>query len=329
MSLPVSLVDFAATSPGQSVASALQDSVRLAQAAEAHGFVRVWYAEHHNMPGIASSAPAVLIAHVATQTSAIRLGSGGVMLPNHAPLTVAEQFGMLAELYGPRIDLGVGRAPGTDQRTVQALRRSREAADSFPQDVAELLGYLGEHTRFPGVTAVPGRGTHVPVWVLGSSTFGAQLAAQLGLGYSFASHFAPDMLEHAARLYREAFVPNESGTGPHFIAAVNAIVGQTAEQAHAAREAAARRQVSRFLARDRTLTDAELDVLMDSPAAEQILAMMRYTAVGTAETVHAYLEDFGARVQADELMVSLGDPSLEGKLRTIEALGSARAQSKP
>ena len=197
MTLPLSILDLAPVRPGQSVADSLAASVALAQRAEQLGYRRVWYAEHHNNSAIASSAPAVLIAHVAAFTHAVRLGAGGVMLPNHAPLTIAEQFGTLEALHPGRIDLGLGRAPGTDQAAMRALRRYAASADRFYEDVLELQGYFAGEPVVPGVEATPGKGAQVPLYILGSSTFGARLAASLGLPYAFASHFAPQALEEA------------------------------------------------------------------------------------------------------------------------------------
>jgi luciferase family oxidoreductase group 1 len=193
-SIPLSILDLAIIGRGETAADALRCSVTLAQRAEQHGYRRIWYAEHHNMASIASSATSVLIAHVAAHTTTIRLGAGGVMLPNHAPLTIAEQFGTLATLHPGRIDLGLGRAPGSDQNTMRALRRDDRASERFPDDVVELQAFLRGTSRIPGVDAVPGAGTNVPLFILGSSLFGAQLAADLGLPYAFASHFAPAAL---------------------------------------------------------------------------------------------------------------------------------------
>src|SRR5699024_7607334 len=229
MSLPLSILDLATVGRDESVAESLANSVALARRAEELGYRRVWYAEHHNMPRIASSATSVLIAHVAAHTSSIRLGSGGVMLPNHAPLTIAEQFGMLATLHPDRIDLGLGRAPGTDQNTMRALRRDGSSAESFPRDVQELQGYLRDETLIEGVNAIPGRGTNVPLYVLGSSLFGAKLAAAMGLPYSFASHFAPDSLESAVAAYRNEFQPSEQLAEPHVIAGLNIIAADDAD----------------------------------------------------------------------------------------------------
>ncbi|HET8583781.1 MAG TPA: LLM class flavin-dependent oxidoreductase, partial [Jatrophihabitans sp.] len=218
MTVPLSILDLAPVRHGQSARDSFAASVALARLAEDAGYRRVWYAEHHNMPTIASSATSVLIAHVAAHTSAIRLGAGGVMLPNHAPLLIAEQFGTLETLHPGRIDLGLGRAPGSDRTTMYALRRDHTSADRFPDDVLELQGYLADETRVPGVNAYPGRGTRVPLYILGSSLYGAQLAALLGLPYAFASHFAPAALQDAVAIYRREFRPSEQLDRPYVIA---------------------------------------------------------------------------------------------------------------
>ncbi len=227
MRVPLSILDLAPIARGQTASDSFANSVALAQRAEELGYLRVWYAEHHNMASIASSATSVLIAHVGAQTRTIRLGAGGVMLPNHAPLLIAEQFGTLAAMYPGRIDLGLGRAPGSDQNTMYALRRDPSSADTFPQDVVELQGYLTGNTRVPGVDAVPGKGSNVPLYILGSSLFGASLAAALGLPYAFASHFAPAALEDALALYRREFRPSEQLEKPYAIAGVNVIAADT------------------------------------------------------------------------------------------------------
>lgn len=304
MALPLSVIDFATVRKDQSVGQSFADSVTLAQHAERLGYSRVWYAEHHNMSTIASSAPAVLIAHVAAHTERIRLGSGGVMLPNHSPLTVAEQFGTLAELHPGRIDLGLGRAPGTDPRTLRALRRSPEAAENFPQDVKELQGYLSGNSIVPGVNAVPGSGTNVPLTILGSSLFGAQLAAAYGLPYAFASHFAPDALVDAVAAYRSQFQPSEQLSEPYVIAAVNVIVSEDAQDAARQLEAAQRSRVRAMVGRGREFTEEEMDMVMASPAASQVLHMISYTGAGTPDTVVDYLHRFAEHVDADELMIS-------------------------
>jgi luciferase family oxidoreductase group 1 len=221
--IPYSLLDLAPVCEGSTPPDAFANMRELAQHAEALGYTRYWLAEHHNMPGIASAATALLIGHVAGATRSIRVGAGGIMLPNHAPLQVAEQFGTLASLYPGRIDLGLGRAPGTDQATIRALRRYYESADAFPQDVAELLGYFEPARPGQAVQAVPGAGVDVPVWILGSSLFGAQLAAGMGLPYAFASHFAPTAMEQAVALYRRDFRPSPQLEAPYVMLALNVV----------------------------------------------------------------------------------------------------------
>ena len=230
---PISLLDLAPVADGQPVAAALAHMGQLAVLADRLGYHRYWLAEHHNMPGVASAATSVLIGHLAGLTARIRVGAGGIMLPNHSPLQVAEQFGTLASLYPGRIDLGLGRAPGTDQTTVRALRRYHEQADHFPQDVQELLYYLEPVQPGQAVQAVPGGGIGdgLPVWMLGSSTFGARLAAQLGLPYAFASHFAPDQLEAALAVYRSQFRPSARLASPYAMVAMNVVAADTQDQA--------------------------------------------------------------------------------------------------
>ncbi|KAA0918525.1 LLM class flavin-dependent oxidoreductase [Dietzia sp. ANT_WB102] len=306
--LPLSVIDFATVRPGQSVGEALQDSVLLAQKAEELGYERVWYSEHHNMPAIASSAPAVLMAHIASHTKRIRLGSGGVMLPNHSPIVIAEQFGTLAELHPGRIDLGLGRAPGTDPQTLRALRREPSAAEKFPDDVRELQAFLGDSptdmARTRGIVAVPGRGTKVPLYILGSSLFGAQLAAAYGLPYAFASHFAPDALEQASAVYRSRFTPSEQLAEPYMIAAVNVVADDDAERAERELHWYRRQRVKLMAGRGRDFSDAELDMIMESAGGRQILHMISNTACGDGPAVRDYLTDFARRAGADELMIA-------------------------
>lgn len=320
----LSLLDFAAIFPGERPADSFARSVRLAQKAEELGYSRIWYAEHHNMKSIASSVPALLIAHVGAHTKSIRLGAGGIMLPNHAPLTIAEQFGTLAEMHPNRIDLGLGRAPGTDLRTLQALRRTPEAADAFPQDIKELQGYLSGNTIIPGVHATPGSGTNVPLYILGSSLFGASLAAALGLPYAFASHFAPTHLEAAINYYRNNFTPSDQLTEPYVIAAANVIAADTLEEAKEQQIIAHRQRVKALMnLADRNLTDSELDLLVESPQGQQILDMLRYTAVGTRDDIQDYLTRFTTMTGADELMISNLSPTTQEAHRTLEILAEA------
>lgn len=317
--MPVlSVLDFATIFDGETPRESFKRSVALAQHAEQLGFERIWYAEHHNMKSIASSAPAVLISHVGAKTSKIRLGSGGVMLPNHSPLVVTEQFGTLAELYPNRIDLGLGRAPGTDPKTLKALRRDYSAAEHFPQDVKELQGYLTDNTQIPGINAVPGRGTNVPLYILGSSLFGASLAAALGLPYAFASHFAPTHLEEAIKVYRERFNPSEQLAEPYVIAAVNVIASDTAEDAQHQLEKAKRSRVKNMVGQGRDYSEAEIDMLMNSAPGQQILSMLKYTTAGTAPEVKDYLTRFAHLVEADELMLSPLSPLEEGVHKTLD-----------
>ena len=226
-----SLLDLAPIVEGQTVGDALANALDLARHAEAWGYHRFWLAEHHNMPGIASAATAVVIGHIAAGTRTIRVGAGGVMLPNHAPLVIAEQFGTLAALFPGRIDLGLGRAPGSDMATARALRRHLAASDQFPEDVVELLHYLGPAQPDVQIRAIPGQGTEVPVWILGSSLYGAQLAAYLGLPYTFASHFAPGQLEEAAQTYRATFRPSRWLQKPYFMMAVGLSAADTDAEA--------------------------------------------------------------------------------------------------
>lgn len=329
MTVPLSILDLAPVAHGQPIGESLAASVDLARTAEASGYKRVWYAEHHNMGRIASSATSVVIAHVAAHTSTIRLGSGGVMLPNHSPLVIAEQFGTLAELHPGRIDLGLGRAPGTDQITWRALRRDASASDRFPQDVMELRAFLGDESPIAGVKAVPGKGTHVPLYILGSSLFGASLAAALGLPYGFASHFAPDALEEAVALYRERFQPSTQLDEPHVIAGVNVVAAASNGEAHAQAEAARRLRVSGFLGRGRKerFTETEIDHLMESPQGQSILAMMRYTAVGDPAEVRDYLTNFARHANADELIVAFPAPNAPDRLLSAKLTAGAMIKS--
>ncbi len=316
----LSILDLAIIGTGQTARDALEGSVVMAQRAEERGYRRVWYAEHHNMSSIASSATSVLIAHIAANTSTIRLGAGGVMLPNHAPLTIAEQFGTLESLHPGRIDLGLGRAPGSDQQTTRALRRDPRAADTFPQDVLELQGYLSGETRIPGVDATPGKGTNVPLYILGSSLFGARLAAALGLPYAFASHFAPAALEDAVATYRREFRPSDQLDQPYVIAGVNVITADTDDEAQELFHAVRRARVARFLGRGRSFSEEETDLLLRSPQGQQVAQMMRYSAVGAPRTVKEYLDTFAEHADADELIVAHAASTLAAKLRSIDLL---------
>lgn len=325
MSVPLSILDLAIIGNGETARDSLEGSVLLAQQAEKLGYRRVWYAEHHNNSAIASSATSVLIAHIAAHTQTIRLGAGGIMLPNHSPLVIAEQFGTLETLHPGRIDLGLGRAPGTDQNTMRAMRHDGSESDRFPQDVLELQGYLSGHTRIPGVDATPGKDTNVPLYILGSSLFGATLAAALGLPYSFASHFAPDALQSAVEVYRREFQPSEQLDRPYVIAGVNAIVAETEDEAQEQYRVSRRQRVARLLGRQRHSTDEEADAILESPQGQQLARMMRYSAVGTPPTVRAYLDEFAGHADADELIVAHLASSVEARIRSVDLLADVTA----
>ena len=301
-----SLLDLSPIPEGGTAADALNNTIDLARNAEASGYHRYWLAEHHNMPGIASAATAVVIGAVAAATKSIRVGAGGIMLPNHAPLVIAEQFGTLATLYPGRIDLGLGRAPGTDGVTAHALRRHMEANDNFPQDVAELLGYFDDASVEAQIRAVPGQGTHVPVWILGSSLYGAQLAAYLGLPYAFASHFAPAMLEDAIATYRSTFQPSQWLAKPYFMLAAGVCAAATDDEALFLRS-------SQMLAFARLRTGrpgklphpvADLTEEIPAPVLAQVRQALSCSATGSPETVHRELTTLIERYQPEEVMVT-------------------------
>jgi luciferase family oxidoreductase group 1 len=319
---PVSILDLAPVPLGSTPGDALRNSRDLARHAERWGYTRYWLAEHHNMVGIASAATAVAIGFIAGGTERIRVGSGGIMLPNHAPMVIAEQFGTLASLYPGRIDLGVGRAPGTDQMTLRALRRSPEAADAFPRDVLELQALLGDLQPGQAVQAVPGTGTKVPLWILGSSLFGAQLAAMLGLPFAFASHFAPEALLPALEIYRARFEPSEQLQRPHAMVGCNVIAAET--DAEARRLFTSPQQSFANLLRG---TRGQLRPPIDdietywSPAEKaQASRMLACSFVGSAETVSEGLKGFGAETGADELIVASAIYDHAARLRSYEML---------
>ncbi len=301
-----SILDLCPVPEGSTAADAMANSADLAQHAESLGYHRYWMAEHHNMPGIASAATSVLLGHVAGKTKTIRVGAGGIMLPNHAPLSIAEQFGTLAALYGPRIDLGLGRAPGGDHAVWAAMRRGRTGEDNFPAEVAELMGYLGDAEPGAPVQAHPGQGSHVPLWILGSSLYGAQLAAHFGLPYAFASHFAPDALEDAAHIYRRDFKPSAALAAPKFMLAVNVIGAQSDDKASYLRTS-----VQQAFARLRSGRPGKLPHPVADIDAEIGVALrrgvdqaLRISAVGAPETVRAQLAALVAKYKPDELILT-------------------------
>ena len=319
-----SVLDLAPVPEGSDAATAIANTVDLARHAERLGYTRYWLAEHHNMPGIASAATSVLIGHVADATRTIRVGAGGIMLPNHAPLAIAEQFGTLATIHPGRIDLGLGRAPGGDLAVARALRRGL-GADSFPDDVVELMGYLGTPDPRAGVQAHPGAGTQVPVWILGSSLYGAQLAAHLGLPYAFASHFAPDALDDAVAVCRDRFRPSAQLDAPYFMLAANVFAAET--DAEGAR---LRSSMQQAFARLRTGQPGKLPAPVDDIEAElgrdmtrAVNHALRVSAVGSKSSVRTQLSEMIARYAPDEIILTgqIHDPA--ARLRSFEIAAEA------
>jgi luciferase family oxidoreductase group 1 len=319
---PVSVLDLAPVPQESTPADALRNALDLARHAEALGYRRYWLAEHHNMVGIASAATAVVIGHVAAGTRTIRVGAGGIMLPNHPPLVIAEQFGTLESLFPGRIDLGVGRAPGTDQRTLRALRRDPASADTFPQDVVELQALLGPLQPGQAVQAVPGTGTRVPVWILGSSLFGAQLAAMLGLPYAFASHFAPAALIPALQVYRERFQPSEQLERPYAMAGVNVIAADSDGEARRLFTSAQQQFTNLFRGtRGQLLPPIDDIEAYWSPAErQQASAMLARSFVGSADTIRAGLDDFVRETGVDEIIAAAAIHDHAARRRSYEIL---------
>jgi luciferase family oxidoreductase group 1 len=318
--VPFAVLDLCPVPAGASPADALRNTLALARHAEALGFRRYWLAEHHNMPGIASAATAVVIGYVAQGTSTIRVGSGGVMLPNHAPLLIAEQFGTLASLYPGRIDLGLGRAPGTDQRTAQALRRDARDADRFPQDVQELQAYFEPVVPGQRVRAVPGAGVDVPIWLLGSSLFSAQLAALLGLPFAFASHFAPDELFRALEVYRARFTPSPRLERPYVMAAANVVAAET--DAEARRQFTSQQQSFVNLRRGTPgqvpLPIDDIDAFWSPLERDAVEHALAHSFVGDPGTVLRGLRRFREATGADEIMVTAHLAEQPARLRSLE-----------
>lgn len=325
--IPFSVLDLSPIAAGATPADAFRNSLDLARHAERWGYCRYWLAEHHNIPGIASAATAVVIGHIAGGTEHIRVGAGGIMLPNHSPLVIAEQFGTLESLYPGRIDLGLGRAPGSDQRTARALRRDLMSnAERFPQDVLELQAYLGPVQPGQQVVAVPGAGTEVPLWILGSSLFGAQVAAALGLPFGFASHFAPDALREALHVYRTQFQPSRQLARPHAMVGCNVFAADTDAQAR--RIFTSLQQQFTHLYRGRPLQvqpprDDMDDFWLPSERAA-VDRTLQYAIVGGPDTVRAKLADFIAMTGADELMVTASIYDHQARLRSFEIAMDAR-----
>ncbi|MBC8129603.1 MAG: LLM class flavin-dependent oxidoreductase [Rhizobiaceae bacterium] len=331
--IPYSVLDLSPIPEGATAADALANSLDLARHAERLGYNRFWLAEHHNMTGIASAATAVVIGHVAGGTTTIRVGAGGIMLPNHAPLVVAEQFGTLATLFPGRIDLGLGRAPGTDMATARALRRNLEAGDSFPQDVLELMSYFEAEDVGAGanagrrVRAIPGVGTNVPVWILGSSLYGAQLAAHFGLPYAFASHFAPAALDQAAEIYRETFRPSQALAEPYFMLAANVFAAETDAEGRRLRSSMEQAFANLRTGRPGPLPhpvddiDAHLDPMVKA-GVDEALAV---SATGSRETVRRELALLIGRYAPDEILLTGQIHDHAARLRSFEIAADAMA----
>jgi luciferase family oxidoreductase group 1 len=326
VSVPLSVLDLSPILQGGDASQALKNSLDLARHAEGWGFNRYWVAEHHNMPGIASAATSVVIAHIAGGTKTIRVGAGGIMLPNHAPLVIAEQFGTLAALFPGRIDLGVGRAPGTDPRTALALRRTLQGdIENFPQDVLELIAYMGDPLPNQPVRAFPGQGSKVPVWMLGSSLYGAGLAAALGLPYAFASHFAPADLAQALALYRAQFRPSQFLAKPYVMLGLNVVAADTDEEAKFLFTSLQQAFVNLRTGNPGQLPPPVNDVtsyFTDPRIGAMLASVLSLAQVGSPQTVTAGIEAFIAQHQPDELMVTGQIFDHAKRLRSYEILSS-------
>ncbi|WP_193073678.1 LLM class flavin-dependent oxidoreductase [Pseudomonas sp. FME51] len=321
----LSILELVRVTEDTDAGAALHNARDLAAHAERWDYERIWVAEHHNMEGIASAATSIVIAHIAGGTKTIRVGAGGIMLPNHAPYIIAEQFGTLERLYPGRIDLGLGRAPGTDQVAVRAMRRAPNASDHFPQDVLELQAFLGPATPDQRILAVPATGTNVPLWILGSSSFGATLAAELGLPYAFASHFAPDMLIPALEIYRSRFKPSRQLAEPYAVAGINVIAADTDAQA---RRLATTQQMSfaDLVSGRRGLSRPPIDDIETYWAGRekvQALHMLERSVVGSVATVRAGLQAFIAETGVDEVMIVSDIYEHQARLRSVELIAEA------
>jgi luciferase family oxidoreductase group 1 len=322
---PLSILELVRVTQETDARGALDNARALAAHAEKLGYRRIWVAEHHNMPGIASAATSVVLGHIAAGTRTIRVGAGGIMLPNHSPYVIAEQFGTLARLFPDRVDLGLGRAPGTDQLTLRALRRTNEAAEMFPQDVLELQAFLAPAGPGQRIQAVPAAGTEVPLWILGSSHFGAMLAAELGLPYAFASHFAPDLLLQALEVYRSRFKPSEQLDRPYAMVGVNIVAAETDAEA---KRLATTQQMSftNIFRGARGLSQPPIDDIETywTPAEKaQAMRMLARSIVGSRETVRAGIEALVAETGADELIVVSDVYDHARRLRSIELIAEA------
>lgn len=325
--IPLSILDLSPIVQGKTVSDSFAQSTLMAQQAEARAYKRFWLAEHHGMSNVASSSPAVLLSHIGAATTSIRLGSGGVMLPNHSPLIIAEQFGTLAELYPNRIDLGLGRAPGTDMQTERALRRNMNAAvDQYPDDVRELQHFLGKPEENQKVIAVPGRNTYVPIWMLGSSLYSAQVAAEFGLPYAFASHFAPDQLIQALTVYRRNYRPSDTNPVAHTMAGVMAVVADTDEEAAYLFTSVQQQFIN--LRRGNNVPFAKpvelMDALWSVSEKHMINHTLQYAFVGSKESVKFKMKSFVEKTGIDELIVSFPIYDAEKRLKSLALMAEVR-----
>lgn len=319
--VPFSILDLSPVADGTTIGQSFAASKRMAQKAEDFGYTRFWMAEHHGMPGVASAATSVILGQIGAVTKTIRIGSGGVMLPNHAPLVIAEQFGTLEALFPGRVDLGLGRAPGTDMRTAQALRRNLDAgANSFPNDVVELQQLLGTPIENQAILAVPGNDSHIPIWLLGSSLYSAQLAAMLGLPFAFASHFAPDMLLDAIAIYRDRFQPSSELDKPYVMVGVMGAVSETDEEARYHFTSAQQQFVNlrRNVRGPFPRPVKDMDAFWSPMEKMNVEHTLRYAVVGSPVTAEAQLNDFLKETQADEVIISMPIHDIEARLKSVE-----------
>ncbi len=319
--VPFSILDLSPVAEGTTIGQSFEASKRMAQKAEEFGYTRFWMAEHHGMPGVASAATSVILGQIGAVTKTIRIGSGGVMLPNHAPLVIAEQFGTLEALFPGRVDLGLGRAPGTDMRTAQALRRNLDAgANSFPNDVVELQQLLGTPIDNQAILAVPGNNSHIPIWLLGSSLYSAQLAAMLGLPFAFASHFAPDMLLDAIAIYRDRFQPSAELDKPYVMVGVMGAVCETDEEAQYHFTSAQQQFVNlrRNVRGPFPRPVKDMDAFWSPMEKMNVEHTLRYAVVGSPATAEAQLNEFLKETQADEVIISMPIHDIEARLKSVE-----------
>ncbi len=330
MPIPYSLLDLAPISEGSGVKEALENSRRMAVQAEQDGYERVWLAEHHGMRGVASSATSVVLSHIGHATSTIKIGAGGIMLPNHAPLVIAEQFGTLAALFPERIELGLGRAPGTDMATARALRRNLQSdVDNYPQDIRELQSYFDTPSDTPSIMAIPGQNTHIPLWLLGSSLYSAQVAAKMGLPYSFASHFAPDHLFDAISVYRNMFTPSAQCAEPKIMAGVMAVVADSDDEAEYWFTSVKQQFMNMRRGLNKPFAKPVKDLSQICTAEDEFMLanVLRYALVGSKSTVAERLEQFASTTSIDEIIVSMPIFDIDARLKSVNLFADIAAKA--